>query len=74
MRKSFTADFKAKVALQAIKDDRSIAEQYPERKSLTNMSKGLLSGNYGRIFLLRKSLALARNSLGLPSLMRVFIN
>ncbi len=26
MRKSFTADFKAKVALQAIKGDRSLAE------------------------------------------------
>ena len=26
MRKSFTADFKAKVALQAIKGDRSVAE------------------------------------------------
>ena len=26
MRKSFTADFKAKVALQAIKSDRSVTE------------------------------------------------
>ena len=27
MRKSFTADFKAKVALQAIKGDRSVTER-----------------------------------------------